>query len=432
LAKYDLCCDDDRAVFLDVIVQALRTLAFVHARGLVHGDLKPQNVLVTDEVKPRAKLIDFGITAGEHQYSSKRVLGTKSYIAPEAIVGSHLDRRTDLYSFGAVFYHLVVGEPPFGNSSNLRILKDHVERAPKPPSHRRLGLPTAFDDVILRLLAKKPADRFQDALEVVQAINEAFGRNDPLETEESIAGYLDSAPMRDRAEELQVAHRAFCLSCRVAGDDQEALTSQWANEDDGFLAGDNRPKPCANTLLVRGENGSGRQRMLNHLKAITQPLGVAVIQVRRGAKDFAGGGESGGFVRLLQALCSCFDESVLGDVVERALGLGERSPRVLSPADQELLQELAGRLLAVTTKHAVVLMVDSPGEADALTQAFFAALVRGLKDGVSPRSRLFLVVALSLRLCDHESSLLDLLDCEGARPDAVEVNLCRLDREGAQ
>jgi serine/threonine protein kinase len=216
--SFDLLSPQGLKEFLGVIVQVLRGLAFVHAHGLIHGDLKPQNILVTGLARgevPEAKLIDFGITAWEHQFSGKRVLGTKPYIAPEAIVGSHLDRRADLYSLGAMLYHLVVGEPPFGARSSVGVLKDHLETTPDLPTTRRPEVHAGFDDVISRLLRKNPSERYQNALEVVEAINRVFDENFRVETMETGCSYLRCTTATERATELRAMHQVFRAACKI-------------------------------------------------------------------------------------------------------------------------------------------------------------------------------------------------------------------------
>src|SRR5688572_28880397 len=108
-ADLDLSHAQDLSLFIDLLAQVVRALEYIHSRGLVHGDIKPENILVTglSGESARVKLIDFGLTRREKEFGGKKVLGTTYYIAPETIIGSQVDRRTDLYSLGAVVYHLI-------------------------------------------------------------------------------------------------------------------------------------------------------------------------------------------------------------------------------------------------------------------------------------------------------------------------------------
>src|SRR5262245_33224723 len=170
----DLAHADSRYLFLDMLAQILRALEYIHSRGLVHGDLKPENILVTglgpdgpSAAPPRVKLIDFGLTKREKEFGGKKVLGTTYYIAPETITGSQVDRRTDLYSLGAVCYHLITGRVPFEGESNAVILKKHVEHPPPHPCEIKPSVPPELGEIILNLMEKRPLDRFQSAIAVL-------------------------------------------------------------------------------------------------------------------------------------------------------------------------------------------------------------------------------------------------------------------------
>ncbi len=144
---------------INIMVQILRALEFVHSRGLVHGDLKPENVLVAQNPvtgEDVAKVIDFGLTKREKDFGGKKIFGTSFYIAPETILGSQVDRRTDLYSLGVVFYQIVTRKLPFVGSANLVILKGHLEGTPVPPNEVNSAIPEAMSAIILRMMEKRP------------------------------------------------------------------------------------------------------------------------------------------------------------------------------------------------------------------------------------------------------------------------------------
>lgn len=170
--------------FIELFVSVLRGLKFIHSRGLVHLDLKPDNVLIkapvvpkgSDEVRgaalrPCPKLIDFGLAKKEKDFGGKSIMGTTYYIAPETILGARVDRRTDLYSLGVVMYQLTTGQLPFRGRSNLEVFKGHLERSPEPPDQHADFIPPPLSAIILRMMEKKPDDRFQSAIDVIDAIN---------------------------------------------------------------------------------------------------------------------------------------------------------------------------------------------------------------------------------------------------------------------
>jgi eukaryotic-like serine/threonine-protein kinase len=142
-------------------LQVAHALSFAHDRGLVHRDVKPQNVLLNDD--GQAKVTDFGIArsldvGGVTQTGT--VLGTSDYIAPEQARGQKVDPKTDIYSLGAVLYELLTGEVPFSGDNFVAVAMRHVsEPAPSVLAHRP-DCPLRLDLAIQRAMAKDPADRF--------------------------------------------------------------------------------------------------------------------------------------------------------------------------------------------------------------------------------------------------------------------------------
>jgi serine/threonine protein kinase len=150
-------------------------LAAAHARGLVHRDIKPANVWL-EEGRGRVRIVDFGLARGSEpdaQFTQAgTVIGTPAYMAPEQANGAAVDARCDLFSLGAVLYRAATGQAPFGDVDTMSVLNALATRMPVPP-HRIIGtLPRTFSGLVMRLLAKDPADRPQSAQETVQAIEE--------------------------------------------------------------------------------------------------------------------------------------------------------------------------------------------------------------------------------------------------------------------
>ena len=167
-----------------LLVQILGALAEAHELGIVHRDLKPDNVLVTRTTGGRdfAKVLDFGLAKLAHEGGAPEVsdraqiVGTPYFMAPEQIRGDDVDARTDIYGMGALMYRLLTGQYPFQASSAVGVLTKHLTAELDPPSRRApaLGIAPEIDAIVVRALAKDPADRWPDATAMAAAIEEAY------------------------------------------------------------------------------------------------------------------------------------------------------------------------------------------------------------------------------------------------------------------
>ncbi len=157
---------------------ALQALDYAHKRAIVHRDMKPENVLISEEGD--VKVADFGIArlmddsgAGSTATKTGTTVGTPQYMSPEQVASSKVDGRSDLYSAGIMFYELVVGQPPFTASEAdgpFTLMAKHVQAPPKPPSVHRPGLDMGLEEVILKSLAKRPEERYQTGQEFDDAV----------------------------------------------------------------------------------------------------------------------------------------------------------------------------------------------------------------------------------------------------------------------
>jgi serine/threonine protein kinase len=151
---------------LDIAGQVAAGLSGAHAEGVVHQDLKPDNLfLVPDENLPhgeRVKILDFGIAKLQRADESPGplVLGSPFYMAPEQCRAINVDRRADVYALGALLYHMLCGAPPFVNAALAVVLLMHLEEPPTPPREHNPEIPEHVERAILRALAKSPAERF--------------------------------------------------------------------------------------------------------------------------------------------------------------------------------------------------------------------------------------------------------------------------------
>jgi serine/threonine protein kinase len=192
----------DVVAVADLGVQLAETLAAVHAAGVVHRDIKPDNVLIVDEPGGlRTKLVDFGIAKrlenwGSGNTVSGTLMGTPLYMAPEQVTPhGAIDGRTDVYALGCVLYECLCGASPFADREFLAVMVAHLNEPPPPLRTRAPWVPRAIDQLVMRMLAKNPAQRPQTMLEVRDAL-------DPLASPEH-------RPTRDRlVTDLRTRERA--------------------------------------------------------------------------------------------------------------------------------------------------------------------------------------------------------------------------------
>ena len=154
---------------LEIIDGVLRALDYSHQAGIVHRDIKPGNVMVTRNGD--IKVMDFGIAramsdAQATMTQTAQVIGTAQYLSPEQARGDRVDSRSDLYSAGCLLYELLTGRPPFTGDSPVAIAYQHVRENPVPPSRVDPDVPPWADAIVLKAMAKSPADRYQSAADM--------------------------------------------------------------------------------------------------------------------------------------------------------------------------------------------------------------------------------------------------------------------------
>jgi serine/threonine protein kinase len=165
----------------------LQALDYAHKRAIVHRDMKPENVLISEE--GMVKVADFGIArltddtgVGGTATKTGTTVGTPQYMSPEQVASSKVDGRSDLYSAGIVLYELVTGQPPFTASDAdgpFTLMAKHVQAPPKPPSVFQPGLDGTLEQIILKSLAKRPEDRYQTGQEFDDALIRTADRMAP-------------------------------------------------------------------------------------------------------------------------------------------------------------------------------------------------------------------------------------------------------------
>jgi serine/threonine-protein kinase len=147
--------------------QICRGLQAAHEQGIIHRDIKPQNVLI--DAKGEVKLMDFGIArvaeAAEATAMTQQgmIVGTPHYMSPEQVQGKQLDARSDVYSMGVLMYEMLVGRRPFESSSLTGVLTAHITENAKPPIELRPDVGREVNAIVMKCLAKDPKERYADA-----------------------------------------------------------------------------------------------------------------------------------------------------------------------------------------------------------------------------------------------------------------------------
>lgn len=256
------------AEIVRLLAGACRALAFVHSRGIVHRDVKADNVLVVGgnrHGRDTPRLIDFGLAAPVLEKGpGDRFSGTISHAAPEMFAGAPVDGRADLYALGVTAFALLAGRLPFEHDDPVRLAEAHRSEIPPALSGLRPDLPPRLASLVARLLSKEPSQRPAGALDVIESL-EQIVPGAPADREDA----LDSFGAWARAPGLIARDEALALG-------------------EGLVARAQDPRAGGSrVLLVEGARGSGKSRLLTDVTARGQLRGVRVLHGRPGAAPWS-------------------------------------------------------------------------------------------------------------------------------------------------
>jgi predicted ATPase len=226
---------------VELLIQVLEVLVYLHRQGVLHRDLKPSNVLVVDGV---ARVTDFGLSVPRDE--ARGAVGTFAYLAPEVLVGEPASEPADLYAVGIIAYEMFAGRHPFDLTNISRFIDDALNVSPDLAA---LGVDNALADVIDRLLVKDPHSRYAGAEACIAALSQAVGRVLPRESTAIRESFLQAAKFVGRRAELARLTTAL----------------------DGTLAG------RGSAWLVGGESGVGKSRLLDELRTRALVRGVMAL-----------------------------------------------------------------------------------------------------------------------------------------------------------
>jgi len=405
-----------------VVCQRLcRALAFLHGEGIVHRDLKPENVIVRPEGMP--VIVDFGLMmefarAGREPLDAgHRAACTLAYAAPEQLLQEVVDARADLYALGCILHEMCAGQPPFWSDTPGALARHHLFTPTAPLSERVIGVPPALDDLVLRLLAKRPRERIGYALDVATALARI--------AEET------SLPRRPASADLGPTPRTYLyrpgFAGRVGALDEIERHLEEARAGKGSI------------VVIEGQNGIGKTRLAMEAVVAGERLRFRVLageclpQVA-GQTSMAGAGPLHPLRRPLQVVADLCRELGAGaadaifgrrarllSIYEPALGdLPGQSGQSRPAVDPRSLHALVCNALTdvldnLTAQDPILLVIDDVHWADELTRAWLRSLDEGDR-----LSKMRLLVLATRRA--HESSSSSELDL----PNARRIHLDRL------
>ena len=240
-------------------------LFYIHSHGLIHGDIKPSNILITETATdqarlPLAKIIDFGFVSTTDRARPGALRGTIPYLAPELIAGQQFDHRIDLYALGVTLYQVLTRRLPYQEEDVLQLLKDHLISPPPPVSSLRPDAPQMLVDLVERLIQKRPNARGGNALEIAHALR-------ALTPHERVYLELIGTPHVKK----------------LVARETEWSTLYGLLMSLGITDKDTAPAPSLSVAALIGETGMGKTTLLEHLLHAAQVERIPFAYVKPSA-----------------------------------------------------------------------------------------------------------------------------------------------------
>ena len=318
-----------------LVVQICRALSYLHSRGIVHFDLKPANILVRSD--DTVKVLDFGLVGSDRRGS---VVGTPSYIAPELVSGgTSIDHRVDLYSLGIIIYELLCRRLPFTARTLYDLLHMHATVDVAFTADDAERIPQWLQQIVRRLCAKEPAERFRTANAVIEQINRSSGGAHQIETAATKESYILSSRFVGRQAQLDAV-----------------LSHVWARTNQN-----EQIQSCA--LFVVGPSGVGKTRLVREAKRQIQLAGLPFIDANVRDNGLA---DHTPIVELLNHISQVATSAGAGELVEQherslrqlGVGLSREGATALSDAERKAaLEGAADFMIGVAERVAYVIHI---------------------------------------------------------------------------
>ncbi|MGH2349876.1 MAG: BREX system ATP-binding domain-containing protein, partial [bacterium] len=356
---------------VELMRPVFQAIAFAHEHGIVHRDLKPENIVVTPAGVP--KVMDFGLARSEGRSrltQAGMLVGTVAYMAPEQVLRGEADARSDLYSLGCVLYEVVTGRAPFTGEDPIAIISQHLQIPPVAPHWYHAEIPPELEGIILKLMAKDPAERYASASDVIAALEQ-----------------LTSAPVSTSVEAAAISPALLLgtvLRTRLVARDAELRELKSSVE----LAASGHGQ----VVFIEGEPGIGKTRLLQEAQVYARLRGFVVLVGR--CYEQEGTVPYLPFIELFQGRFRDMPHDELAGELGQAAPefvkiipeVRERLPEVEPSVPLEAVQErlrlfssVARHLTALARRTPVVLVLEDLHWADAASLSLLQHLARHLR-----------------------------------------------------
>jgi len=307
-----------------LIIELCNILDHAHSMGIVHRDLKPSNIMITEE--GRINILDFGYALNmldrNKLTNEGAILGTASYIAPEQVMDSNVDCRADLYSLGVIMYELLTGRKPFRGSSRITVVMQHVNDPPKLPSLYNPSIPQHIEQITMKLLEKKPEDRYSSARELMETLQ---NMTDKVNLPENLSSYRGISFLNPRSS--------------LVGRDEEFKEL--------YLEVDKlKEEKQIKLIMISGPQGTGKTRLLEEIEVYTRIRNLLFIKGTCCREKFFSP-----YYTIIEGLCPFFsqdrNELYNNMIFKKELDFkteGNNMPFRNNPGDIQKIKELADKI----------------------------------------------------------------------------------------